>query len=316
MIPPLSRFHNSREAGGDGSNPNCILADSFERDWWYRQNGDDVPVNPGTSDPVDGIGEAGWIGTIYGPENGSGNPIRPLNAIDANYKGVGGKQYCACYGDPGDPANGLTNRVGSVHQAMHPFSSGPVSELRARWFAKWEPDALFSGEKHMNFTQLAGDIRWCNVQLNCGASGASTSATPHVQIIHGTEICQAPNVTPGFVIEPNDEFYCFDFWLKLNSAIGVADGAIDMHITRCGVTGLAPVNDVGAPVTSPILRTSMRDVLFNRAFGEIEVLWAERWANGGSGVGSDGMAYFDCLYVVEGDNGGNPIGFVDPALFS
>lgn len=316
-IPALSRHFNSREAGGDGSAPNLVFADSFERGpgntpWWYRQNADN-------DDYTDGIGEAGWEGHIYGPQNGSGNPINPLNAIDADFNGVGGKQYCAAYGDPADPANGLTNRVGAVHQAWHDFDGGSLTELRARWYAKWDEGAQFSGEKHTNFTKRAGDITWFNIQLNCGASAPTSTATPSIQIIHGTDICQACNIDP--ITLTTGKYYCFEVYVRLNSSGTTPDGAIDLFITDCGADGLSPVDDSGTPVTAPILRTRMTSVAFDRNQTgcedtpcAIEVLYFERWANSGEG-GSSGKAWLDCIWTIAGNNGGVPIGFVDPELF-
>lgn len=291
---PLTKFYNSREPGGNalGSiDTGIIFIDDFDRGAWYALDADHIPggSTPGTTT----IGEAGWFGTIF-PQSGINNPTLN-NACDANFKGIGGKKYCGTYG--------FQSQIGSNYMASHEFSAGNGSgtpalytELFARWYYRADPGFQWGGHKHVNFTKFAGDIAWHNWQLNCG-NGPAATATPKIQIIHGENVCSAlsPNVdlTSGI-------WWCFHERLKLNSSGTVADGIIQAYITNCGADGLHPVDDVGSPVSAPILRYNRSNVAFdrNQAGGQsspmqVEVIWFESWSN----PASVGSSYLDGICV-------------------
>jgi hypothetical protein len=184
--------------------------------------------------------------------------------------------------------------------AMHPFNGGPVTELYARWYYYTAPGYRWGGEKNVAFTKEAGDITWFNVQLNCGAGGSTTTATPHIQIIHGNSAqCRSPNVNP--ISLESGRWYFFEVHVRLNSSGVVGDGLIEMWINDCGTSGQC--------TGSPTLRTRMENVSFNRNQSgclttpcRVEVLWFENWAN----PPSTGTNKYD--QIVASRTG--PIGFM------
>ena len=272
---------NSSEPGCDGSDPNVLMCDDFESGAWYSLNCDIANTTGGL------LQTHGWCGTIYA------DPITPAGAAVCGSKGAVGTN-CAAHGGQ------HTGGAGGVNMASHAFSGGPVTELYARWHYKTDAGYLWGAEKNANFTKAAGDITWFNVQFNCGAGAASSTATPYIQIIHGSDVCQAPNITPGFVLQTG-RWYFFEIHARLNSSGTTPDGLIEMWINDCGTTGVC--------TGSPALRTRMTNVAFDRNQSgclttpcKIEVIWFENWAN----PGSTGTGYLDQIKVSKV----GPIGFM------
>ncbi len=276
-VPPVvGEFYNSSEPGCDGSDPNMLYCDDFEAGFWYTQDCD----NGGFTEE-----QKGWCGNIFA------NPITPPGAAVCGAAGANGTN-CAAHG-------GLHTSVGGVNMAMHKFAGGPVTELWARWYYKAEAGYMWGAEKSTNFTKANGDITWFNVQFNCGTGSASSTATPYIQIINGSDICQSPNIS-GISLE-SGRWYFFEVHARLNSQGTVGDGLIEMWIDDCGTDG--------ACTGSPTLRTQMTNVVFDRnQLGctttpcQVEVLWWENWAN----PASAGIPFYDQMVVSKV----GPIGFM------
>lgn len=273
VTPPAapSMFHNSAEAICAPSNPDILFCDDFEDGDWYSLHCDDANRTGGLQQ-VDG-----WCGTIYA------NPITPATAAVCGARGAMGTSCAATTGPK-------TGSVGGRNMATHAFAGGPVTELWARWYYKVDAGYQWGAEKHVNFTKAAGDIAWFNLQFNCGAGAPSATAAVSVQIIHGTDICQRPNVS-AITLE-SGRWYRFEVHARLNSAGTTADGLIEVSIDDCGAGGVC-----NGP---PTLRTRMANVAFNRnqtgcttAPCRVEVLWFENWAN----PPSTGTAYYDQVVV-------------------
>jgi hypothetical protein len=273
-------FFNSAEPGC-GSDPNVILCDDFEDGDWYAKDVDKANASGGL------LQTDGWAGTIYA------NPITPAGAASCGDKGAAGT---SCAANGGNHSGG----EGGRNMADHQFSGGPVTELWARWYYKPEAGYQFGAEKHTNFTKAAGDITWFNIQFNCGAGGAKSTATPYIQIIHGpSSNCYRLNVSDISLTGGN--WYFFEVHLKLNSSGTTQDGLIEIWINECGATGIC----TGAPT----LRSRLTNVGFDRNQSgcltspcKVETLWFENWAN----PGSRGTAYLDQIKVSKA----GPIGFV------
>lgn len=273
-----SLYYNSQECSA--LNPSILFCDDFEDGDWYTKDADQANASGGV------LQTDGWYGTIYA------NPITPSTAAYCGARGANGTS-CAATGGT------LTGAVGGRNMASHAFAGGPVSELWARWYYRADAGYQWGAEKNVNFTKLAGDITWFNVQFNCGTGSRQPQATPHIQIIHGTNTCQSPNVSPISI--QSGRWYYFEVHLRLNSSGTTPDGLIEMWINDCGDTGVC--------TGTPTLRTRMTNVAFNRNQTgcttnpcQVEVLWFENWAN----PGSIGTNYYD--QIIASRSG--PIGFM------
>jgi hypothetical protein len=272
-------FFNSAEPGCDGSDPNVVFCDDFEDGDWYSKDCDQANASGGL------LQTDGWCGTIYA------NPISPAGAASCGNLGANGTN-CAANG-------GRHSGQGGVNMGSHAFSGGPVTELYARWYYKTDPGYMWGAEKHTNFTKAAGDITWFNIQFNCGAGSASSTAQPSIQILHGTNVCAAMNVSS--ISLQSGRWYFFEAHAKLNSSGTTPDGLIELWINDCGTNGVC--------TGSPTLRTRMTNVAFDRNQSgcstspcKIEVLWFENWAN----PGSSGTGYYDQIKASKV----GPIGFM------
>jgi hypothetical protein len=257
-------YFNSSEAGCDGSDPNVMMCEDFER----KANGS----TPGDWYAVDCdhggwmAGAKGWCGTIYA------NPITPAGAVLC---GSGVAAFGSCAGN-----GGLHSGQGGQNMALHRFKTATcgstgsercgVNEVYVRWYAKWLAPYIFGAEKHMNVTNSDGDIAFANVQINCGAGSASSTGLPYIQVLHGLNLCQSPNVGPNIFLQAG-HWYFFEMHVRAGS-----NGLIELWVNDCGTAGTS----CGA---SPILRTRLTGNLPGNANGsQIETIWLENWANPGS----------------------------------
>jgi hypothetical protein len=248
-------YYNSTEPGCNGSDPNVLMCDGFESGKWYATDCD-------TSGGMTNASNNGWCGSIFA------NPITPAGAVLC---GPGVTPFGACAAN-GGAHSGQGGRNMALHhlKAATCGSTGTelcgVGEVYVRWYAKWLAPYSFGAEKHMNITNSDGDIAFANVQLNCGTGGASSTATPYIQVLHGMNICQPPNVS-DITIQP-DHWYFFEMHVRAGSS-----GLIELWINDCGTGGTS----CG---TAPILRTRLTGSLPGNANGsQIETIWLENWAN-------------------------------------
>lgn len=281
-------YLNSSEIGCTRSgtpDSDVILCDDFEDGDYYLNDCDNSGGDPWLSSD-------GWCGTIYN------NPITPTGAGICSSAGAVGTD---CAGHRGTLSGSTTGNM-----AIHQFRNGPVTELWARWYYKANAGYMWGGEKHTNTTKLAGDITWWNIQFNCGTGGQSSSATPYVQVIHGSDFCQSVKTVPGggstYSIA-SGKWYYIEQHTILNSSGTTADGTIEIWIDDCGADGLGCTG-------SPTLRYQNTAVAFDRNQAgcstspcKIEALWFENWAN----PVSTGTSYLDQIRVQTT----GPIGFFD-----
>jgi hypothetical protein len=246
-------YYNSSEPGCDGSNSNVVFCDDFEDGTWYVNDCDHRTA-----------ADDGWCGSIYA------NPITPANAIIC---GAGVTPFGNCAGNAGTKG-GSTDRNGAM-RSLKTSGCGTdgtqkcgVSTLYVRWYAKWTSGYSFGAEKHTNFTTLDGDIAFANVQLNCGAGGGSSTATPYIQILHGETVCQAPNVSS--ITLTSNRWYFFEMRVTADAT----NGTIQLWINDCGAAGTSC-----GPL--PILRTQMTGLRLpgNANGSTISGIWFESWAN-------------------------------------
>lgn len=275
-----SLFYNSAEQVCAATNPAILFCDDFEDGDWYIKNSDDAAASGGL------LQTDGWRGSIFAS-------ISPAGAAVCGSRGAEGTN-CAATSGP------LSGSAAGRNMAKHGFAGGPVTEMWARWYYRADDGYQWGAEKSMNFTKSAGDITWFNLQFNCGTGSRRTTATPHIQIIHGpSHACYSPNVS-SITLE-DDRWYYFEVHVKLNSSGTVADGLIEMYINDCGTSGQCS--------GSPTLRTRLEGVAFDRNQSgcedspcRIEILWLENWAN----PGSIGSSYYDQIVASKA----GPIGFM------
>lgn len=280
-------YYNSSEPGCDGGHPSVLFCEDFETPGasggrWYAEDCDTANQNGGV-----GARTKGWCGSIYA------NPITPAGAETC---GSGITPFGQCIGN-----GGLHSGMGGRNMAQHRFktptcgSNGSelcgVKEVFVRWYAYWPTGYSFGAEKHLNVTNSDGDIAFANVQLNCGAGSASSSATPYIQIIHGADVCQPPNVSSISIA--SGRWYFFEMHVVADAT----QGSVQLWINDCGASG----SSCGA---APILRTQLTGIALpgNNNGNQIETLWLENWANPAStGVGP----YWDQMKAATT----GPIGF-------
>jgi len=256
-------YFNSSESGCDGSDPNVLMCEDFEHNGsggtpgtWYVNDGDHA-----TS------ADKGWFGTIYA------NPITPAGAIRC---GTGVTPFGNCAG-----AGGTHQGQGGRNMAQHRLKTSTcgtngfqfcdVDEIYVRWYAFWDAGYSFGAEKHMNVTNSDGDIAFVNVQLNCGAGGASSTASPSNQVIHGSgsdfDNCGRQNQGNNITLQ-SGRWYFFELHVRAGTS-----GLIEMWINDCGVNGVS----CGA---LPTLRSRLTGTLPGNANGaHIQTIWLENWAN-------------------------------------
>lgn len=276
-------YFNSSELMCNGSDPNVLMCDDFEDGAWYAEDCDTANRNGGI-----GLRTKGWCGSIYA------NPITPAKATSC---GTGVTPFGNCAASGGQ----LTSSSGGRNMALHHFKVGScgttgselcgVNEVYVRWYAKWSSGFMFGAEKHMNITNSDGDIAFGNVQLNCGAGSNQSTATPYIQIIHGEDTCQPPNISS--ISLQSGHWYFFEMHLIANAT----NGLVELWINDCGTSG----TNCGS---APVLRTRMSGIkLPGNANGNmIQTIWLENWANPGSlGTGP----YWDQVVVSRR----GPIGF-------
>lgn len=283
-------YYNSSEAGCDGSDSTVLLCEDFEDGSWYVTDCD-------TSGGRTNTDNDGWCGTIFA------NPITPTNAV------VSGVTPFGTYAGTA----GLKDGVGGTNDGMHYFKTSGcgtdasqrcgVQEVYVRWYTYFESGYQFGAEKHMNITNLDGDIAFANVQINCGFGASQSTGVLYVQVIHGEDACFTQNQGNNITLD-SGKWYFFEMHLVAHATAG----QIDLWVNDCGAAGTS----CGA---SPVLRMSRTGLQLpgNSNGSAIETIWAESWANpASSGTGP----YWDNIKVAtagpigfSGDSGGSGNGY-------
>jgi len=276
-------YYNSSEPGCNGTDPNVAFCDDFEDGTWYVTD-----CNSWTT-----VGNDGWCGTIFA------DPITPAGAAIC---GAGITPFGNCAADAGTKTG-----IGGRNFAMRSLKTAtcgtngtqscPVDTLYVRWYAYWTPGYLFGAEKHTNITDINGDIAFANIQLNCGAGGTSSTASPSVQVIHTSDqaggYCRSLGVTIN-----SGHWYFFEFRVTVSST---NTGVIQVWFNDCGAAGTS----CGASPTLVYYQTGL-NLPGNSNSSKITGVWFESWANPAS-VGTG--PYLDQIKASQT----GPIGFAGGA---
>ena len=266
---PITTYFNSLEPGGDGSDPNILLADDFSRGYWFLtyQSLNPTPLN------------AGWNGTPFGAPDPLGLDFGRAG------QGIGGG---TCVTNGGHTGIGQARAMGD-----HTLAT-PATEVYWRYYVKPLSGYTFGQEKALTFNKDpagAGGIYFGTMFFN-GGSGSSSVYPNFYAINQGVNLSQ--NQGNDLAITGGSNWYCIQVHLKLN---GNGSDVVEMWIDNCGATGLS------AP-GSPTLRMRYTNASLrpggdtSSQFGSI---WLENWAN----PAAVGEMLYDQIMVSKA----GPIGF-------
>lgn len=274
-------YYNSAESGCNGSDTTVLLCDDFEDQVWYRS---DVDTPTGGAGYTLAIND-GWGGNIFST----------INPADAILCGAGVTPFGNCAANSG---------LGEAHAWHYLKTSGCGStgaqqcdagnDIYVRTYINWPTGHGFGidQEKSLNITNNDADIRWANLQLNCGGGGSGTTATASVslQVIHAINgFCAGAGIT----VQTN-HWYFVEIHIRKNTANGAANGWAQLWMDDCGIAGTSCTG-------SPTLRVDRQNVDYTPPERTIETVWFEYWSNQSTGPGP----LWDQLKVST--NG--PIGF-------
>lgn len=268
--PPSSMYFNSSETGGDGSNPNYLMADDFEDGSWYSKNCDDANNSGGL------LQTDGWCGTIYA------NPITPANAAVCGSAGFGGTDCAATGGYH-------SGSIGGRNMASHGFVGG-ITDLDEAYFRVYfQPQSDYTGghEKMFDFTRNteSGEL----VALCYNYFGSQTiGCIPYLHQDDGVQgqvnAWMRSNVASTVTMQ-RTHWYYFEMHVKLNTP-GTYDGVFEWWMNDCGVAGTGCTG-------TPTLRGRYTNVKYRDSGAESGVqlggIWIENWAN----EASTGTMYYD-----------------------
>lgn len=276
--PPLNRWFNSSEPGGDGSNTDYLMADNFERGWWYKLNYDDALL---VGD--DFLSQCGWGGNIF-------DPITPASASD----GPGFRSTWAA------TSGYLDGTIGGHNMAEHGFVSGTtVTEAYFRLYFQRQSDYIGGHEKMFDFTRGFGTAQMLGLAYNYFGTGRIR----FISYLHqddsrpgGAENWLIPNMATELVCT-NGHWYFLEMHMVLNTG-GLYNGTFEMWMDDFGTDGYS------GPST-PTLRCQYNDIMWLNGTTEagytIGGIWIENWAN----EPSTGTTFYDNIIVSRT----GPIGF-------
>jgi hypothetical protein len=274
VAPPPSMFFNSSEPGGDGSNPNYLLADDFDDGDWYSKDCDQANASGGL------LQTDGWCGNIYE------NPSTPAGAAVCGGVGFGGSNCAASSGY-------MNGTAGGRNMAEHGFSGGNLNEAYFRLYFQPQADYLGGHEKMFDFTRGGETGQMVALCYNY-FGGETIRCIPYLHQDDG--IASQPgngwmgsNMGSTVSLIPT-HWYFIEMHVRLNTP-GVYDGVFEMWLNDCGVNG---TSCTGAPT----LRSRYTNVLY-RSAAESNItlggIWIENWAN----PGSTGNLFYDNVVVSK-----------------
>src|SRR5262249_44920646 len=287
-------YFNSSEPGCDGSDPNVLMCDDFERKANGSTPGDWYSLDCDQANAAGGINQMskGWCGSIFA------NPITPGGAADCS---PGVTPFGSCAATSGF----LSGAIGDRNAAQHSFvNNQEVQNIYFRYYRKNSAGFRYSGQKVLSFNRCCnpGGIFWAGLGFNIGQGSASTAA-PAVGITNNllaaTQQIFSQNLGNDIAMTSGNWFY-FEVHIRLNTP-GNADGVFELWINNCGAGGTA----CGA---NPVLRARYTNVNWGKTAsnGGIGSIWMEDWANNGDSVGSTGTEWYDNVKV----SAVGPIGLV------
>lgn len=285
-------YFNSSEPGCDGSDPNVLMCDDFEKNQngdtpgnWYAENCDVANNNGGI-----GNRSKGWCGNIS-------DPISPPGAARCGGLGAAGTD-CTATGGP------QTGQIGGQNMADHSFvNEQQVSEIYVRHYYKPLRDYRWGWEKMLTFNGCCagvGGIKFGNLHLAGAQSGTRfTSVELTMQLVPNTcgeDAHRKQNQGPPMLFT-GDNWYFIEIHIRLSTPPCQPDGLLEVWIDNCGPNGLGCAG-------TPTLRMRHANVRFDRQTANdlIGSVWFENWGN----LGSIGEAYKDQIKVSKV----GPIGFM------
>jgi hypothetical protein len=277
---PNSMYFNSSETGGDGSNPNYLLADDFEDGNWYSKNCDDANNSGGL------LQTDGWCGTIYA------NPITPANAAVCGNAGLAGTNCAATSGYH-------SGAIGGRNMASHGFVGGATNLNEAYFRVYFQPQADYVGghEKMFDFTRDAESGQLVALCYNYFGS-QTMGCIPYLHQDDGVQgqanAWMRSNMASTVTLVPTHWYY-FEMHVKLNTP-GAYDGVFEWWLNDCGVAGTSCTG-------TPTLRGRYTNVKYRDSGAESSVtlggIWIENWAN----EATIGTMYYDNVIASKAQIG-------------
>jgi hypothetical protein len=279
-------FFNSSEPGCDGSDPNVVWCDAFERPQWGPTYGPANAANYGwylTPYPPTGCpGNACVAGTPITPAGGTGTVCGGMGAAGTNCTGTSGLH-------PGAGIEGQAYFMGD-----HDIPA--TREFYFRYYIQDLPGFQIGQEKMLDVNPCCAGIGGIKYALLWHSIGDSNVRMPWLdtRTSQGNLIHNVSKVlmTPG-------TWWYLEVHIKLNDVGKTgssANGIYELWIDNCGTDGLGCTG-------TPTLRARYTNVDYggSQDGSSIGSLWLENWAN----PGSVGSTYYDQIKVAKV----GPIGF-------
>ena len=253
-------YFNSSEPGCDGSDPNVLWCDDFERGSWFV-----------TTANVDDPQNAGWNGTPFGGPDPQGK-----NFGRCGGQGAAGTNCAAGSG----PHSGQGQAAG---MADHDFNNKvSVDEVYMRYYRKALPGYTWGLQKMWSVNPCCagiGGIKFGN-NFVWGGSTVEMLVTVYAENANRTQNVSSISFQPG-------RWYYIEEHIKLNTP-GSRNGVLEIWIDDCGTNGLGCTG-------SGTLRARHTDVLWRAAGDNTQIgsIWLENWAN----PASVGEEYYDQVKI-------------------
>ena len=274
VIASADIYFNSSEPGCNGSDPNVLWCDDFERGYWAKTMADPNVTN------------AGWNMTPF-PPAGSWHDSAGTNFGRCGGQGVAGTN-CAVTSGFHPNAIGQAPAMGD-----HSFNgTQSVDDIYMRHYRKFLPGFQFGAEKIWTVNPCCagiGGIKFANNSLGAVASVGS-QASPVT-----TVAAEDANRSWNYTVTSGNWYYIEEH-IKLNTP-GVANGVLEIWADNCGANGLGCTG-------TPTLRVQYTNVMWRLAGDNTQIgsIWLENWSN----IPSIGEEYYDQIKVSKV----GPIGFM------
>jgi hypothetical protein len=272
-------FLNSREPGCNGSDPNVLWCDDFERTAWAETANDPTRAT-----------NFGWEISLAGGANGA----LPSGSIVCGGAGVRGG--CAASG-------GLETGDGqSPIAGFHDVGSAPVNEFYLRYYRKMLPGYQFGYQKLLAINPWghhAGAV-WGNTNFETTPCPQSTNENVRTTV-YGDSGGSGANYYYGIALDSGNWWF-FEYHVVINTP-GTANGTFQVWADSCGPNGTS------CP-TKPTLRVNRVGNTMWRGAGDNRTccsIFLENWkpAADGTACPSRGTELYDQIKASRV----GPIGF-------
>lgn len=256
-------YFNSSEPGCNGSDPNVLWCDDFERAAWAASTNDFLPAN-----------NFGWEITTHG------DVPMPPNSIICGGVGAAGSNCAATSG-------GKTSDGQALLEGGHQLGPNGILEAYVRYYRKHLSGFQFGYQKMFSinpFNFRTGAI-WGNT--NYENTPAQSTVENIRTTVYGDNNGQGTNYFYNITVGSGDWWF-FEYHIKLNNPPGTANGTFRVWAKNCGPAGLCDA-------TPPALVVNRVNNTIWRQSGDTRLglsVYVENWGPSGVPV-STGTEYYD-----------------------